>query len=63
MVVFGKDENDAGKSLGREDITFLKELPNVQIHYKKKLHAKFYACKDFVLLSSTNLHQFSQITI
>ena len=62
VIVFGKNENDASKSISREDIEFLKELPNVKICYEKNLHAKYYASEDFSLITSMNLHQFSQNT-
>jgi hypothetical protein len=60
IVVFGKNEDDAHKSMSKEDIEFLKQLPNIQICYEKRLHAKFYASEDAVIVTSMNLHQFSQ---
>lgn len=62
VIVFGKNEADLSKSVSIEDINFLKEFPNVQICYEKNLHAKYYASEDFSLLTSMNLHQFSQNT-
>lgn len=62
VVVFGKNENDAGKSLSIDDLDFLKSLPNIFIGYEKNLHAKFYATEDGSLISSMNLHQYSQNT-
>ena len=62
VIVFGKNEAEITKSLSNEDFLFLKEFPNVQICYEKNLHAKFYASEDFSLVTSMNLHQFSQNT-
>jgi phosphatidylserine/phosphatidylglycerophosphate/cardiolipin synthase-like enzyme len=62
IVVFGKNEDDYSKSISEEDINFLKEFPNVLICYEKNLHAKYYASDNFALITSMNLHQFSQNT-
>lgn len=60
IVVFGKNEADANKSLSKEDFEFLKNFPNIFIGYEKRLHAKYYASEDFSIITSMNLHQFSQ---
>lgn len=60
VIVFGKNEGDLTKSLSNEDFLFLKDFPNVEICYEKNLHAKFYASENFSLITSMNLHQFSQ---
>jgi hypothetical protein len=60
VIVFGKNENDFSKSISAEDISFLKDFPNVLICYEKNLHAKYYASEDFSLITSMNLHEFSQ---
>lgn len=60
VVVFGKNEENKSKSLSEEDLSFLKEFPNVKICYEKNLHAKYYASEDSSLITSMNLHQFSQ---
>ena len=62
VIIFGKNENDASKSLSTDDLTFLKELPNILIGYEKNLHAKFYATEEGSLITSMNLHQYSQNT-
>jgi PLD-like domain len=62
VIVFGKNEGDLTKSLSNEDFLFLKDFTNVKICYEKNLHAKFYASEDFSLVTSMNLHQFSQNT-
>ena len=61
-VVFGKNEGDAEKSVKKEDIDFFMQFPNIKICYEKNLHAKFYASEDCSMLTSMNLHQFSQNT-
>lgn len=61
-VVFGKNEGDAEKSVKTEDIDFFMQFPNIRICYEKNLHAKYYASEDCSILTSMNLHQFSQNT-
>lgn len=34
-VVFGKNENDAAKSISIDDINFFKQFPNIKINYEK----------------------------
>lgn len=60
VIVFGKNENDASKSLSKEDFDFLTQFPNVKICYEKNLHAKYYTSEDMSIITSMNLHQFSQ---
>ncbi len=60
VVIFGKNEEDISKSLSKEDFDFLKEFPSVTIGYEKRLHAKYYASEDFSIITSMNLHEFSQ---
>ncbi len=59
-VVFGKNEDNKRKSISAEDLAFLQEFPNIRICYEKNLHAKFYASDDLCLITSMNLHRFSQ---
>lgn len=59
-VVYGKNEHNKLKSLGRDDLEFFKEFPNIKICYEKDLHAKFYASEDYSLITSLNLIEFSQ---
>jgi hypothetical protein len=59
-VVFGKNEEDLSKSMQEEDFNFLKEFPNIEIRYEKRLHAKYYANEKNAILTSMNLHSFSQ---
>src|SRR5688572_14048709 len=62
VVVFGKNEGDRSKSISSDDIEFLTSLPNIRILYEKNLHAKYYASEDCSLITSMNLHEFSQNT-
>ena len=55
VVVFGKNEDALHKSISKEDIDFLKELPFIHIAYEKRLHAKFYASEDYAIITSMNL--------
>ncbi len=59
-VVFGKNEHDTSKSISIEDVNFLKQLPNIQIRYEKRLHAKYYANENAAILTSMNLYSYSQ---
>jgi len=60
VIMFGKNEDNYEKSISSEDINFLKEFPNVMICYEKNLHAKFYAGDCFSIITSMNLHEYSQ---
>lgn len=60
FIVFGKNEQDLGKSLRKEDLDFFKEFPNIEIRYEKRLHAKYYANEHSAIISSMNLYSYSQ---
>lgn len=55
VLVFGKNEREAGKSLNKNDLDFFKEFKNITIIYCKNLHAKFYSNEKEGLLTSLNL--------
>ncbi len=59
-IVFGKNENDISKSIGFDDIEFLKDFPNIEIRYESRLHAKYYTNEKTALLTSMNLLDYSQ---
>ena len=59
-IVFGKNEDDISKSMKQEDFIFFKEFPNIQIRYEKRLHAKYYASESSAIMTSMNLHSYSQ---
>ncbi len=58
-VVFGKNEDNYSKSLGIDDFQILSQLPNVEIRYEPRLHAKYYANEYQSILSSMNLYEYS----
>lgn len=55
VLVFGKNEREAGRSLNKTDLDFFKEFKNITIIYCKDLHAKFYSNEKEALLTSLNL--------
>ncbi|MBS1771882.1 MAG: phospholipase D family protein [Bacteroidetes bacterium] len=59
-VLFGKNEHDLSRSLQEDDFDYLASFPNIKIVYDKDLHAKYYASEDSALITSLNLHEFSQ---
>lgn len=59
IVVFGKNEDNKGKSLRKEDFEFFKQFPNISILYLKDLHAKYYANEAEGVVTSINLHDYS----
>lgn len=60
IIVFGKNEEDYSKSMIEEDFKFFKEFPNIEIRYEKRLHAKYYSNDYAGILTSMNLHKYSQ---
>jgi len=60
IIVFGKNEDDISKSMIEEDFNFFKEFPNIEIRYEKRLHAKYYSNESTGILTSMNLHKYSQ---
>jgi len=59
-IVFGKNEDDITESLHKADFEFFKEFANIEIRYNPRLHAKYYANENKAILSSMNLHAYSQ---
>src|SRR4051812_27411094 len=60
IVVFGKNEDNPKRSMSMEDLNFFIQFPNIQIRYEKRLHAKYYSNEKFAILTSMNLHKYSQ---
>ena len=60
-VIFGKNEGNISKSLPFEDLEVFKDFKNVRIAYTDTLHAKFYANQDYMILTSMNLLEYSQV--
>ncbi|SFN37331.1 phospholipase D family protein [Salegentibacter flavus] len=59
-IVFGKNDEKIYKSFSNEEFEFLKQFPNIEIKYEKRLHAKYYANEKSAILSSMNLYKYSQ---
>ncbi len=59
IIVFGKNEDNRGKSLRQEDFEFFKQFPTISILYLKDLHAKYYANEAEGIVTSINLHDYS----
>ena len=53
-LVYGKEE------LNPEDLESLKELKNLDLYFCENLHAKCYFNENLMVISSMNLHEFSQ---
>ncbi len=60
VVIFGKNEANPSITLSPEDLSFLQQLPNIVIGYEKSLHTRCYASEHGTLLTSLNLHQYTQ---
>ncbi|EKF0974394.1 phospholipase D family protein [Salmonella enterica] len=54
-VIYGK------KKINASDLYWLKSLNNVEIKFCPNLHAKCYANENYILISSLNLYEFSQV--
>jgi hypothetical protein len=59
IIVFGKNEDNKGKSLRKEDFEFFRQFPKISIFYLKDLHAKYYANESEGVITSINLHDYS----
>ena len=53
-LIYRKEE------LNPEEMEHLKELCNLQLYFCENLHAKCYFNEDLMVITSLNLHQFSQ---
>jgi hypothetical protein len=60
VILFGKNEDNISKSMQQSDLEFFKQFPNIEIRYEKNLHAKYYANEERAILTSMNLHSYSQ---
>lgn len=61
-ILFGKSvkkQGDYFDSLNEDSFNFLKSLPNVEIYYNQRMHAKFYANDFEYILTSMNLYDYS----
>ena len=57
-VVFGNEEEAIPNSLSKEDFKFLAQFPNIEIRHESRLHARYYANENKVLLSTMDLNDF-----
>jgi phosphatidylserine/phosphatidylglycerophosphate/cardiolipin synthase-like enzyme len=53
-IIYGK------KELAAAEQRWLREVPHVKTRYCHNLHAKCYLSEDFCIITSLNLHRFSQ---
>jgi phosphatidylserine/phosphatidylglycerophosphate/cardiolipin synthase-like enzyme len=53
-LIYGKEE------LNPEDLERLNELKNLELYFCENLHAKCYFNENLMVISSMNLHEFSQ---
>jgi hypothetical protein len=58
-VLFGKNEHNIYKSIKKNSLEFLKQFPDVEIRYNKRLHAKFYQNDFDFIMTSLNLYDYS----
>jgi hypothetical protein len=59
IVVFGKNEGNASRSMAQEDFEFFKQFKKVSIVYVPNLHAKYYGNESAGLITSINLYDYS----
>jgi phosphatidylserine/phosphatidylglycerophosphate/cardiolipin synthase-like enzyme len=59
-ILFGKNSDEKFKSLSLSDLEFLKKIRNIDIRFEETLHAKFYCNEKTGILTSMNLHSYSQ---
>lgn len=53
-LIYGK------KELSSEEFRLLSELVNLELYFYENLHAKCYFNEDLMVITSLNLHEFSQ---
>jgi len=56
IVIYGKDELKPG------EMQKLSNLKNLSLHYHKNLHAKCFLNEDLMVITSMNIHEFSEKT-
>ena len=59
LLVFGKNENDAKKSMSKNDFDFFTKFLNVSIIYVPYLHAKYYGNEKKGVITSINFYDYS----
>lgn len=61
IVVFGKNEKQAKRSLSKQDFEYFKNFLNVSVIYVPNLHAKYYGNERKGVITSINLYDYSFI--
>lgn len=61
IIVFGKNEGNASRSMAHEDFEFFKQFQKVSIVYVANLHAKYYGNENAGVITSINLYDYSFI--
>lgn len=59
LFFFGKNENDAKKSMSKNDFYFFTKFLNVSIIYVPNLHAKYYGNEKKGVNTSINFYDYS----
>jgi hypothetical protein len=59
IFLYGKYSQGSDFELSKEDLDFLKQLPNIQVIYHSQLHLKFYGNECTSLYTSWNLNHTS----
>ncbi len=59
IIVFGKNEGNASRSMAHEDFEFFKQFKKVSIIYVPNLHAKYYGNESAGVITSINLYDYS----
>ena len=59
IFLYGKYSQGSDFELSKEDLDFLKQLPNIQVIYHCQLHLKFYGNERTALFTSLNLNHTS----
>lgn len=59
VILFGKNDDNLGKSLSSDDLSFFQQFQHIEIYYHPDLHAKYYANDFKSIITSLNLHTYS----
>ena len=60
FIIISRAENNTEKNVNETDIQFLKELTSANIRVCENLHAKCFLNENKGLVTSMNLHEYSQ---
>jgi hypothetical protein len=59
IIVFGKNEENVGKSMSKSDFDFFKEFMFISVVYVPNLHAKYYGNELQGVITSINMYDYS----